>query len=83
MRVYVTKYALTEGILTMEAQPCQVVTMIEVKPKDNGFTQYFHNREWHTDLEEAKARAEEMRQNKIKNLKKQLKRMETMEIKVK
>ena len=83
MRVYVTKYALTEGILTMEAEPCHVVTMIEVKPKGNGFSQYFHNREWHTDLEAAKARAEEMRQNKIKSVKKQLKRLEEMEIEVK
>lgn len=78
MRVYVTKYALTEGILTMEAELCHVGTMIEVKPKSNGFTQYFHNREWYTDLEAAKARAEEMRQNKIKSVKKQLQKLEEM-----
>jgi hypothetical protein len=85
MKVWVTKYALTEGIQEMEAKDLDpgYPNMISVSPRDKsgdwiGSPQYFHKPNWHTESTEAYARAEKMRIAKIASLRKQITKLEKM-----
>ena len=77
MKVWITKYALTRGILEME---CAQFGDISVKEVGNPFPTYYHGEgnEWHRTKESAIRKAEEMRQKKIESLKKQIKKFEEM-----
>ena len=72
---YVTKYALTKGILEMQveetSQPGMVKALI-------GSGWYFHGegRDWHRTFEAAQGRAKDMRIRKIEALKYQIERLE-------
>lgn len=74
---WVTKYALTEGIMKM-----QVEDFFDVSPtmvgKVNESNQYFHGKDWHRTPEAAIARAEEMRRAKLLSIDKQRKRIEAL-----
>ena len=78
MKVWITKYALTDGIIEIDAEVCistgATGNMINC---DRG---YFHGegKEWHKTKESAIEKAEEMRQKKIESLKKQIKKLEEM-----
>ena len=76
MKVWITKYALTDGIIEAEAKDCGY-GMIETVGK---YSNYFHGegRQWHKEKESAITKAEEMRQKKIASLKKQIERLEKM-----
>lgn len=67
MKVWITKYALTQGILEREAERTRFDDMISVKTP-NSFTQYFHKDEWFADKQDAIKKAEAMRDAKIKSL---------------
>lgn len=79
MKFYITKYALSQGIKTAEAQECGD-DMIEERGAAGGYTQYFHGegKEWHRSREAAVKRAEEMRKKKIESLFKQISKLEKM-----
>ena len=84
--VYITKYALSQGILKVEAE---VVSddgdMISWRPEGKyTLRQYFHGRgrDWHTTLESAMKRAEDMRLRKVASLNKQLHKIATTAIQV-
>lgn len=74
MTVYITKYALTLGILMKDAKPCGTADMIQVG------TTYFHRegRDWHLTLEGAQRRAEAMRVKKILSLEKSITKLRAM-----
>jgi hypothetical protein len=72
MKVYITKYALTQGIITSD-----VVDVGDNIVYDNRGT-YYHKPDWHESMDEAIQRAEAMRQAKIKSLQKQIKKLEDM-----
>lgn len=76
MKVWITKYALTKGILIKEAEECDFNGMIKAK-----YGSYYHGegREWHRTKESAIKKAEEMRQKKIQSLKNQIEKLEKME----
>jgi hypothetical protein len=79
MKVFITKFALTKGILEVEAQLSQHHDdMIVVN--DGIKNNYFHweGTEWHKTIESAKYTAERMRLAKIASLKKQIKKLETL-----
>jgi len=76
MTAYITKYALSQGILEMEVKETGGPAMVE--GKINGYTVYFHGSNWHLDREEAVAQAEKMRLLKIKSLNKSLAKMEKL-----
>lgn len=79
MKVWITKYALTSGILEREAEVCTDST---ISVKGTGYcTVCFHGNEWHKSRESAIAKAEEMRKKKIASLKKQIEKLEKMEFK--
>ena len=79
--VYVTKYALTEGIKAVEVEDCFdiIYSMVhEVSPNGNSRIAY-HKGEWWMSLDDAISRAEDMRTRKIKSLKKQIEKLEAID----
>lgn len=77
MKVWVTKYALTEGVFVIEANQSDFApTMIYT---DRG---YFHKPHWHETRDEAQARAAVMADKKMKSLWKQINKLETFPIEI-
>ena len=79
MRCFVTKYALTRGILQVEVELC-----LDVDP-DGGMvadhSEYhtcYHKPDWHRTRVSAVARAEQMRLAKLASLRKQITKLEAM-----
>ena len=84
MKVWISKYALTQGILEAEGQPSTSTPATMICESTGPFTDivfpYFHGegREWHRTEAEAKIKANEMVQCKIKSLEKQLAKLRKM-----
>lgn len=78
MKVWITKFALTQGILELEADRSESFPNI-VSTREK-FKRNFHGQgnDWHLSEKDAKLRAEEMRQKKIKGLQKSLAKFEKM-----
>lgn len=76
VKVYITKHALTSGIVEREAELCNENMIVTVEK----WPAYYHGKgkEWHLSHESAVKRAEEMRQKKIESLKKQMKKIENL-----
>lgn len=81
-KIWATKYALTVGIF--ELGPVKYRDNMVSYRQSNGYTQFYHGlgKEFHFSLEEAQARAEEMRIAKIASLRKQIEKLQTMKIEV-
>lgn len=80
MKVWITKYALTQGIDEVEAEICDS-NMIKVKARGTGcIDEYYHGKgkEWHLDRESAVKKAEEMKLKKIASLEKQIKKLKEL-----
>lgn len=75
MKVWITKYALTKGILEKEVEGCGDGM---VKESENHFPTYYHGTDWRKDKQSAIAKAEEMRKKKIQSLKKKIEQLEKM-----
>jgi hypothetical protein len=81
MKIYVTKYALTEGIQEMEGEePTAEFPGLLVVRGDRGqgqYTQYFHGegREWHRTYQGASAQANKMARKEIESVKRKLERL--------
>ena len=91
MKVWVTKYSLTDGILEYDTENgdhvevCQLAdpkrNMIRVTANINNLRSfYFHGKgkEWHETKESAVAKAESMRLKKIESLNKQITKLENL-----
>ena len=82
---YITKFALTTGIIRLEVRVCSDTSpdMVEYQGTPGSLGEYYHGEgsDWHRTWESALARAESMRQAKIKALRKQLAKIEAMEFK--
>ena len=77
MKVWITKYALTDGIIEAEGEPYGLEWVLA--SWDNGCRcNDFEQGEWFDTKERAIQKAEEMRQKKIASLKKQIKKLEEM-----
>jgi hypothetical protein len=73
---WITKYALTEGILKMKVRDCfDISADMVVKVDGQGYEQAFHDKDWHRSHEEAIARAKDMQAAKLKSIDKQRKRI--------
>jgi hypothetical protein len=84
VKAWITAYALTRGIIEATGEISNTSSSMFVCDKagyfkDNLFP-YFHveGREWHLTHESAIAKAEQMRQAKIKNLKKSIEKLELL-----
>lgn len=82
MKAYVTKYALTTGVMEVdgEVDPTISATMLAVQGKGGGYA-YYHRDEWHETLEAAMAWAEHTRVKRIESLKKSIAKLEKLTIK--
>lgn len=80
MKFWITKYALTSGIMEVEAEDpanAQFPEMVTVPPQgDVGFTQHFHGKDWHRSREDAVKRAGIMRDKKVHNLHRRITKLE-------
>ena len=75
--VYITKWALTRGIIQMETEDTST-DMIVVKSVSGWGTQCFHKSEWHIAKKDAAKRANDMVAKKIASLKKSLSKIRNM-----
>lgn len=83
MKVWITKYALTQGIYECEAEVCENINPDMIEVRSNRHSAYYHNEgvEWHKTKEAALEKAEEMRKKKIESLKKQIVKLEKLDFK--
>lgn len=74
IRVWITKYAMSSGILEMAVRDCGNGMVADVRP---GYMSHYHGegREWHRTHESAVARAEEMRTKKLRSLQAQIEKI--------
>lgn len=79
MMIYITKWALTEGIIEAELLTPDVKPgrLIEAKWAVDRRS-FFHGAEWHLTYHAAIARAVHMREAKLRSLKKQYDRVEDL-----
>lgn len=79
MKVYITEYALTRGIIDVgDAELCRTIDK-QIRYKNSaGYIVYIHKPHWYKTKQEAIARAEKMRTKKIESLKKQIAKLENM-----
>jgi len=78
MLIYISKYALSEGILELQGKDVGR-GMAMIPPTDTaGFTTYYKRGEWHTTREEAVARAEDMCRRRIASLRRQIAKLEKL-----
>lgn len=86
MRVWITKYALTEGIIEAEAQTwVGTESIIElIRPDGSISSIYYHGKgkEWHESLENAIKKFDNMRSKKLLSLHKQVHKLMDMKPKV-
>lgn len=75
MKVYLTKYALSDGIKEIEAERGVSAADGLITWEKHGYSQYAHKGEWFRTLEEAVADAEERRFKKLASLKKQIEKL--------
>jgi len=69
MKVYITKYALTKGVIEMEVNISHASTMVVANDR---FRTTYHKPFWHENEQDAIIHANKMRENKINSLQKQI-----------
>lgn len=77
MTVYISKYALTQGIHVVRNAQLLEDGMIRT-----GKITLYHKGEWHHSLEEAMARAEQMRQKEVAALQRKIDKLRTQTLAV-
>ena len=82
MTVYITKYALTRGILETELIRHYNGSVTVRWPDGLNDEMRFYGKDWYFDLTEAKYYVELMRQRRIISLKEQIDKLKTLEFKV-
>lgn len=78
MNVWITKYALTVGIIEADGA-LMSSDFVSILSCDLPLpTYWFYKGDWYSDKQSAIQKAEEMRREKIESLKKQIKKLEEM-----
>lgn len=80
-KVFITKYALTKGILEEVLDLKEDGKSCWGKPKGWAFNDVFYGDDFHLTIEEAKKDSETRRLKKIESLKKQMKKLEKLSFK--
>ena len=75
IKVWITKYALTDGIMEKKVEECGDGMCNTVEDE---YTAYYHGRDWHRTRESAVKRAEEMRVAKIKSMEKRIAKLKNL-----
>lgn len=76
---YISKYALSQGILVRDVELCTDISATMVCTVGNEWREHYHNNDWHRTEADAKARAEQMRLAKIASIQKQIARLEKLQ----
>ncbi|MFP1808905.1 hypothetical protein [Lonsdalea quercina] len=80
---YVTKYALTVGIIAVQGRIADTSpNMLCYITDDWRYTQYAHGKEWHDNLADAIADCERRRKAKLASIEKQRQKLEKLEFKL-
>jgi hypothetical protein len=79
MKVWITKYALTQGILEKEVQIANTCSDLVNVVGESLETYYGKDREWHLSKDGAINKAEKMRVSKINSLKEQIAKLERLD----
>lgn len=77
MKVWISKYALTTGIIEIEAKETHSPSMV-ADASDPLSMFHGEGKEWHKSKEEAFQRAEIMKKKKIESLEKQIEKIKKM-----
>lgn len=80
-KIFITKYALTKGIICAIAQEVSISNNPEhnrATAKIGEFTNYLYGNEFHLDLESAQERTKAMIEKKLQSLEKQKRAIEKM-----
>lgn len=77
MKVWITKYALTDGLIERDVRCCKFGGIYGIWD-DGKRCGSFDEGEWFLDKQSAIQKAKEMRQKKIASLKKQIEKLERM-----
>lgn len=77
---YITKYALTQGIIKTKLEICEGTSTNMVEAPLLGSGAYFHGegREWHRTRESAVKQVNEMKTKKLRSLRKAILALEAM-----
>jgi hypothetical protein len=75
MKVYVTKYALTKGIIVKEVEKTAFNDTVVTKGPN---FQHFYNNDWFENRKDAVKEAEKMRLKKIASLEKQIDKLHNL-----
>jgi len=78
MKVFISKYALSSGIFSVEADFLESKDSVKYRRDGGSFMEFAHKNEWHSCADKAIARAEEMRIAKLKSLDKQINKYSSM-----
>lgn len=81
MIVYVTRWALTKGILEVEVdEPTERAPDMVVGGSSPLGCVYYHKGQWHRTREEAERKTWDMRDKKLASLRKQITKLEDMDL---
>jgi hypothetical protein len=80
MKVWITKYALSVGIIEADAKESAAYPGMVVIRREGRFDECFHNegKDWHRTLTFAQTRADKMRVAKIASLEKQIAKLRAL-----
>ena len=78
MIIWVTKYALTQGIIEVDADASETNGMASYRPDAKSAINYVHGNDWWARKEDALLRAEEMRIKKLLSLDRQMKKISAL-----
>jgi hypothetical protein len=80
MKAWITKYALTEGIIQTDNAEITSISnnMIRYRRSSEHFEACVQKPDWHDSLNDAITQAEKMRKKKIASLHKQIERLENL-----
>ncbi len=80
MKVWITRYALSEGIFEVDAERTDIAGMIKYQPITSTIGNCYSSKpDWHETFEDALKQAERMRARKITSLRSQLEKLEKLE----
>lgn len=78
MRIWITNYALTQGIIEVEHVERSHTDSMVTHINQLGFRECYHKPHWHESLQDAQKYAESMRQKKLRSLRKQITKLESL-----
>ena len=76
---WITKYAMTSGILKKRVEDCFNLSKDMVQVVGSHIMDVYHGHDWHRTENEAIERANEMKRKKIASLEKQLKTIKALD----